>query len=99
MPWGTGNNKPYGCGPAPCFSKTPWQSLMGILNTKPIKRRKCLHLQVKLLTPLGVPIANGSVVMTLNTAATVIATSSPAPSSYTFNLDASGNFVGNSMAE
>ncbi len=51
-------------------------------------------LQSQLLTPVGVPIANGSVVMTINTPATVIATSSPAPGSYTFNLDSSGNLLG-----
>ena len=42
----------------------------------------------------GSPIANGTVVMTLSVAATVISTGLAATSSYTFNLDANGVIIG-----
>lgn len=42
----------------------------------------------------GTPVANGTVVLTLSVAATVISTGLAAASSYTFNLDANGVIIG-----
>lgn len=53
-----------------------------------------ISLSAQILNPgTGLPVANGSVIITLNTAETVIATGLPATSSYTINLDANGILV------